>query len=899
MKRLCYKSSVQLLFSSLFVLFAIPRALPAAGDLRPVISSIAMQNNRLILYANVPAGYGHVVLEAGTDVVQGFPESLVAGGLNGGEAIVSFSVPVSGALRFMKIRVGAEGTPPTSTYSGPAYFNAVYVNDAALTADQKAGHVLNRLGYGVSPDDLQLVQTMGVANYVEMQLNPESIDESNNTRLKDGEAALFTLYRPGNDTRLVKRGDQWRYLKGTQSPPATWKDPGFNDAGWLEGPSGFGYGDDDDATVLNDMQQTATQAGYLTVYLRKTFTVTNPTAVDNLIFRVDYDDGFVAYLNGVEVARDNVTGTPPAFNQTAVDGHEAGTPVEFDLTANKSLLRSGANVLAIQLHNVDLTSSDATMIPELVSRTFLPGPPIKRIRGLKELQQLVHVDGVFSKRQLQAALAEFWDNHFTTDYDKVAEYLNNLNNSDAQDAMSDVEASAEAAQVEYLEHQFFYDHALGNWGDLLLFSATSPTMLIYLDSVQNRKGAPNENFAREIMELFAFGVDNRYAQSDIEQLAKCFTGWSLRKVWPNEKQTFPASARTPPTTESVQVQDTTFLDEGPGWVYFKGTQEPTPDATGAPTLQWTQPGFSESGWLAGATSIGYGDNDDATVLTDMQNNYVSIYLRRSFSVADPASLENLLLAVDYDDGFVAYLNGVEIARSSSMADTGTPPRYNKTANAGHEALQSVEYFSLKKYLNLLHPAPQNNVLAIQVHNIALDSSDLSIHPRLVEREILPGSIENGDPNGVWTFRFNPDEHDTTAKQLFPGTPYVINIPANRTGIDGLKDATDVIDAMVNHPSTREFICLKLINKFVSDQITLQSYRNGTAPDGLRKLMDDALAAWISTVPAGNIKTVMRSILSPAAQNNYFWTGTAYRGKIKTPVEFINSSLAAKRGPLFA
>jgi hypothetical protein len=148
----------------------------------------------------------------------------------------------------------------------------------------------------------------------------------------------------------------------------------------------------------------------------------------------------------------------------------------------------------------------------------------------------------------------------------------------------------------------------------------------------------------------------------------------------------------------------------------------------------------------------------------MQNNYA--WFIRGVYRRDPASLENLLLAVDYDDGFVAYLNGVEIARSSSMADTGTPPRYNKTANAGHEALQSVEYFSLKKYLNLLYPAPQNNVLAIQVHNIALDSSDLSIHPRLVEREILPGSIENGDPNGVWTFRFNPDEHDTTAT-VFP------------------------------------------------------------------------------------------------------------------------------------
>lgn len=84
----------------------------------------------------------------------------------------------------------------------------------------------------------------------------------------------------------------------------------------------------------------------------------------------------------------------------------------------------------------------------------------------------------------------------------------------------------------------------------------------------------------------------------------------------------------------------------------------------------------------------------------------------------------------------------------------------------------------------------------------------------------------------------------------------------------------------------------MINKFVSDQITLQSYRNGTAPAGLRQLMDDAIAAWASTSPAGNIRTVMRAILGPTTQTNYFWTGSAYRAKIKTPVEFINSTARA-------
>ena len=68
-------------------------------------------------------------------------------------------------------------------------------------------------------------------------------------------------------------------------------------------------------------------------------------------------------------------------------------------------------------------------------------------------------------------------------------------------------------------------------------------MLIYLDNVLNRVGEPNENYAREILELYAFGVDNRYTQKDIEELSRCFTGWQIRKVRPDQVLSFPQSAR--------------------------------------------------------------------------------------------------------------------------------------------------------------------------------------------------------------------------------------------------------------------------------------------------------------------------------------------------------------------
>ena len=160
---------------------------------------------------------------------------------------------------------------------------------------------------------------------------------------------------------LVPAGDEWRYFKGTQEPSDpinAWREVGFDDSGWLSGRAGFGFGDGDDATNLSDMQ-----GNYISVYLRKSFTVGDPSQLGAVTFRIDYDDGFVAYLNGVEVARKGLTGNPPAHTQAA-SSHEAGDVESFPVTT--SVLRTGANVLALQVHNVAVTSSDLSAAPSLV-----------------------------------------------------------------------------------------------------------------------------------------------------------------------------------------------------------------------------------------------------------------------------------------------------------------------------------------------------------------------------------------------------------------------------------------------------------------------------------------------------------------------------------------------------
>lgn len=162
---------------------------------------------------------------------------------------------------------------------------------------------------------------------------------------------------------IITEGDIWRYLVPVSEPPSTWNDATFNDDTWHEGSSGFGYGDNDDNTILNNAKS---------IFIRKTFSITTVSEVKEAILHIDYDDAFVAYLNGTEIARGNITSNgAPAFDAFADNyDHEArmysgGLPEAFEINNIQLLLNNGNNVLAIQVHNATANSSDLTVIPFL------------------------------------------------------------------------------------------------------------------------------------------------------------------------------------------------------------------------------------------------------------------------------------------------------------------------------------------------------------------------------------------------------------------------------------------------------------------------------------------------------------------------------------------------------
>jgi hypothetical protein len=168
----------------------------------------------------------------------------------------------------------------------------------------------------------------------------------------------------GSDgNNIIAPGESWKFFKGTEPPSnplEAWTAVDFDDSQWRTGPSGFGYGDNDDATVFNDMQ-----GNYVSVYIRKEFSGSSFSPDDVLTLEVDYDDGFIAYLNGVEVARANMPAGAASYSTTASSAHEAGSPETFVLGTAGKLLNSGSNILAIEGHNTSSSSSDFSLIPAL------------------------------------------------------------------------------------------------------------------------------------------------------------------------------------------------------------------------------------------------------------------------------------------------------------------------------------------------------------------------------------------------------------------------------------------------------------------------------------------------------------------------------------------------------
>lgn len=156
------------------------------------------------------------------------------------------------------------------------------------------------------------------------------------------------------------------------------------------------------------------------------------------------------------------------------------------------------------------TPPPAWQLPEpqaLAQRTREERQALRRLRGMDSaaLKGWWWTELLQTPSPLTEHMALFWHNHFTSSLRKV-----------------------KLPQLLFQQNALYRQHALGNFATLLRAVARDPAMLVYLDTNENRAEAPNENFARELMELFTLGEGQGYTEADVREAARAFTGWRYR-----------------------------------------------------------------------------------------------------------------------------------------------------------------------------------------------------------------------------------------------------------------------------------------------------------------------------------------------------------------------------------
>jgi len=366
--------------------------------------------------------------------------------------------------------------PQTAVQKEPTHREMKKAQPAALTERERAIHALNRLTFGPRPGDVEMVMRKGVDAWIEDQLHPESIDDS----------ALSARLGPYVTIRMN---------------PKQLAETFPSDAVIRQTIAGKRPVPDDPESKL--------------IY-----------AVN--VARIEQQDALKA--EAANTTANIQTKTPSA---TAADPNGKLRPAE----AVEAQARSIADSLLALPKNQRLAALENTPPEQLINfpnqlrgdqreRLFAEASPQERetLRALanptgvvvSELQQAKLIREIYSERQLLEVMTDFWFNHFN-----VFQYKNQC-----------------AYYTTAYERDAIRPHALGKFYDLLVATAQSPAMLMYLDNWlsigphsqaagKNGQSGLNENYAREVMELHTLGVDGGYTQADVSELARVLTGWTI------------------------------------------------------------------------------------------------------------------------------------------------------------------------------------------------------------------------------------------------------------------------------------------------------------------------------------------------------------------------------------
>jgi hypothetical protein len=164
---------------------------------------------------------------------------------------------------------------------------------------------------------------------------------------------------------LITKGAVWKYIDDGSDQGTAWRTINFNDSNWKSGAAELGFGDSDEATVIS--RYNANNQQIITYYFRRNFVVDDPSKYSSVKANLLRDDGGIVYINGIEVFRSNMpTGTINYLTTASSSIPNSDETVFFSTNFSPSILVSGTNICAVEIHQPNSTSSDVSFNLELV-----------------------------------------------------------------------------------------------------------------------------------------------------------------------------------------------------------------------------------------------------------------------------------------------------------------------------------------------------------------------------------------------------------------------------------------------------------------------------------------------------------------------------------------------------
>ena len=565
-------------------------------------------------------------------------------------------------------------------------------------------------------------------------------------------ALLFTFLLDAQTT-LVNYNSSWKYLDNGSNQGTAWRATSFNDASWASATAAFGYGTNGITTTVS--YGSNNKKKHVTTYFRKTINVADVSIFSSLTLNLKRDDGAVVYINGTERFRSNMpTGIISYNTKASSEATDNGTAIQTTTLSAGSLV-TGTNVIAVEIHQFanggpdlffDLQLNGTADVTPPTVTTYSPADNSTNVSNTANL--VLTFNENIQKGSGNILIKESGVTTQTIDVTSAAVTISGntatINPADFSfgSAVNVEMATGAFKDLNNNNYAGIADATTWNFS-IINPDVTPPTVTTYSPPDNATNVLRTSNLVLIFSENILKGTGNVLIKEggvttqtiDVTSASVTVTGNTVT-INPSDFS-FSAAINieiaagafkdlsnnnyggiTDATTWNFTVEAAppsgpqTLIAYGSSWKYLdNGTNQGT---------AWRGTGFSDATWASGNAQLGYGDGDEATVVSygpDPNNKYITTYFRKTISVTNPSSFTSILGNVKRDDGIAIYVNGTEIYRNNLAAGAV----YNTLATLASDDGATPQSFSFSPSAFV----SGNNVIAVEIHQNALTSTDIS------------------------------------------------------------------------------------------------------------------------------------------------------------------------------